>query len=210
MQVDLKVLQLLCSRLCHDLVGPSGAARNGMELYREIGDDDALEMVAASNRRLSARLAFFRMAFGAGGLNDPLTALSEARKLAGDFLEGGRVGLDWPSGGESRPSGPVVKLLLNMILVAIDALPRGGTLGVSIGPAREGPAVVVEVVARGDGAGLKDDLLAALSADGAAGLNAHNVHGFYCRSLARSVSSGLEISGAENQVRLTVVAGASK
>ena len=46
-QVDLSVLELVCSRLCHDLVGPVGAAANGIELLRETmgsGSDDVLDM----------------------------------------------------------------------------------------------------------------------------------------------------------------------
>ena len=72
MQVDLKVVQLLSSRLCHDLVGPAGAVHNGIELYEEMGPGegaDALKMVAASVEQLSARLGFFRLAFGLGGLS---------------------------------------------------------------------------------------------------------------------------------------------
>ncbi|HJN25085.1 MAG TPA: hypothetical protein QGG18_05240, partial [Rhodospirillales bacterium] len=67
MNVDIKVVKLLSSRLCHDLAGPAGAVHNGMELVDEMGVDeggDALKMVFTSVEQLSARLGFFRMAFG--------------------------------------------------------------------------------------------------------------------------------------------------
>ena len=99
MQVDLKVVQLLSSRLCHDLVGPAGAVHNGIELFQEMGPDEgavALKMVATSVEQLSARLAFFRLAFGLGGLSGRKPPLAEARDLAQAFLEGGRITLDWP------------------------------------------------------------------------------------------------------------------
>ena len=63
MQVDLRVAQLLSSRLCHDLVGPIGAVNTGLELFQEGFDDDekALGLVADSageaTRRLSECLA---------------------------------------------------------------------------------------------------------------------------------------------------------
>ena len=31
-QIDLRVAELMASRLCHDLVGPIGAVNNGLEL----------------------------------------------------------------------------------------------------------------------------------------------------------------------------------
>jgi len=219
MQVDLKVVQLLCSRLCHDLIGPTGAVHNGMEMFAEMGaedGEDALKMVSASVAKLSANLGFFRMAFGLGGLSGRQPALNEARQLVAAFLEGGRVSLDWladEAGGPARqPASPAIKLLLNMILVAIDALPRGGVLSVSVVPMDDDlghPALGMAVMASGEGARLKEDLQAALffhSAEaGEADLNAHNIHGFFCHQLARELGSEIEISAAENEVRFAIL-----
>ena len=219
MQVDIKVVQLLCSRLCHDLIGPAGAVHNGMELFEEMGVDggeDALKMVSASVSQLSARLGFFRMAFGLGGLSGRQAPLSEARQLADAFLEGGRIDLDWPSDvaaeQKCQPTGPMLKLLFNMILVAIDALPRGGILGVSlvrVDDEPDGPAIGMAIKAAGEGATLKDDLKSALFPATAEGtepeLNAHNIHGFFCHQLARSLASEIEVSAIENEVRFAVL-----
>ena len=49
--IDLRVMELLASRLCHELVGPVGAVSNGMELLsdQEFGmADDALELATKS------------------------------------------------------------------------------------------------------------------------------------------------------------------
>jgi histidine phosphotransferase ChpT len=219
MQVDLKVVQLLCSRLCHDLIGPTGAVHNGMELFEEMGadgGDDALKMVSASVDQLSARLGFFRIAFGLGGLSGRKSPLSEARQLAGAFLEGGRINLNWPvdGGGEQgrQPSTPVIKLLLNMILVAIDALPRGGVLSVSLAYSGDDyghPATGVAVRAAGVGAALKEDLRATLfpspAESGPPALNAHNIHGFFCHQLALELASDLEVSAVEDEVRFAIL-----
>ncbi len=211
MQVDIKVVQLLSSRLCHDLIGPAGAIHNGMELYEEMGGDDggdALKMVSLSVAQLSARLGFFRMAFGLGGLSGRQSAISEARQLTEGFLEGGRIKLDWPQDGAAEPSTPVIKMLLNVILVAIDALPRGGTLSVSLAD-RGGAAVGVAVKAVGEGARLKEDLRRALFPVGAAGgeqdLNAHNIHGFFCHQLVHGLAAELDVSEAENEVLFVVL-----
>ena len=68
-QVELSILELVCSRLCHDMVGPVGAAANGIELLRELGNgqgDDIIDMTDASARTAWRRLEFFRVAFGYG------------------------------------------------------------------------------------------------------------------------------------------------
>lgn len=219
MQVDLKVVQLLSSRLCHDLVGPAGAVHNGIELFEEMGPDegaDALKMVATSVEQLSARLAFFRLAFGLGGLSGRKPPLAEARDLAQAFLEGGRITLDWPpeigaNMGQDITS-PAIKILLNMILVAIDALPRGGVLTVSLASMdnpKDEPGIGMAVKASGDGARLKEDLQSALSPKSLShaerGLSAHNIHGFFCQRLAEQQLSKIEVSLAQDEVQFAVL-----
>jgi histidine phosphotransferase ChpT len=219
MQVDLKVVQLLCSRLCHDLIGPTGAVHNGLELFEEMGIDggeDALKMVSTSISQLSARLGFFRMAFGVGGLSGRKAPLSEARQLTKEFLSGGRIDLDWAANQAAeqiwQPSGKIIKLLFNMILVAVDALPRGGTLNVSlvrVDDRPDGPAIGMAIKAAGEGAnlkvGLKSTLLWANAESGEAELDAHNIHGFFCYKLAQELASQIEISAVEHEVRLAVL-----
>ena len=97
-QVDLQVVQLLCSRLCHDLAGPAGAVHNGVELLEELGGEDgaALGLVATSVEQLNGRLGFYRLAFGLGGAGGRKPVLDEARDMARAFLSGGRTSLDWP------------------------------------------------------------------------------------------------------------------
>ena len=219
MKVDIKIVQLLCSRLCHDLVGPTGAVHNGVELLEEMGTDDggdALKMVSASVEQLSARLAFFRMAFGLGGLSGRNPPLVEVRSLAGSFLAVGRVTLDWPVEEATEPAPEIsvtaLKLLLNMILVATDALPRGGSIRVklaSMNTDQGGPAFGMAVRACGDGARLKEELMSALSSTPGEGtsaeLNAYNVHGYFCRRLAEHLSSDFEISKTDNEVQFAVL-----
>ena len=76
LSVDLRVLELVCSRICHDLVSPVGAVNNGIELIREMADDDApssgleseaLALIAHSAEQGSRRLRVLRIAYGAAG-----------------------------------------------------------------------------------------------------------------------------------------------
>src|SRR3974377_1337416 len=67
----LDLAALLCSRVCHDLLSPSGAIVNGLEVLEESTDEEtknfALELIKKSARTASARLQFCRIAFGAAG-----------------------------------------------------------------------------------------------------------------------------------------------
>lgn len=70
--LDLRAVELLCSRLCHDLVSPVGAISNGVELLTEMGPDaEALTLVGQSAQAAANRLKFYRVAYGAAGADLP-------------------------------------------------------------------------------------------------------------------------------------------
>ncbi len=219
MQLNLKVLQLLSSRLCHDIVGPAGAIQNGIELFEEMGseeDEGALEVIATSSEKLLARIAFFRLTFGQGGPNGRKSPLAEARELAQAYLKGSRVSLDWPpemaESLEKKITVIAIKILLNMILVAIDAIPRGGSLEVSVSTEDEihkGQAVNLVVRAIGRGAFLSEDLQCALLSEKSShadlNLSAQNIHGFFCQRLAENQLSKVSVFTDRDEVRFTVL-----
>ena len=216
MQIDLKVAQLLSSRLCHDLVGPIGAVNTGLELMQEDSDDDgaALGLMARSATEATRRLAFYRIAFGFGagatGGADGKAALDEARALAEGFLESGKVTLDWPDHSDVS-LGPVppgaVKVVLNMILMAAESLPRGGVAGLSLNRLDEG--LGIGLTASGEGAALRKDLQDALAEDAATAgdaLSARNVHAYLAQCLARDLGGRIEHSeGLSGEIQLAVL-----
>ena len=66
----IKIANLMCSRLCHDLISPVGAVSSAVELLQEeIGgvDPEVLGLMSRSAQESTAKLAFFRAAFGDGG-----------------------------------------------------------------------------------------------------------------------------------------------
>ena len=147
--VDLA--SLLCSRLCHDLMSPVGALNNGIELLADENDPDmrdkCLELLADSARASANKLKFFRLAFGAGGGFGEEIDTSEAHAaLAGVFGAERRIELGWIVSGGKLPKG-AVKLLLNVALLAGDALVRGGRLDVGA----ESNDEAIELVIRGEG-----------------------------------------------------------
>ena len=147
--VDLA--SLLCSRLCHDLMSPVGALNNGIELLADEQDPEmrekCLELLADSARASANKLKFFRLAFGAGGgFAEEIDTLEAQSALEGVFGPERRIELGWMVAGDKLPKG-AAKLLLNLALLAGDALVRGGRL--DVGAERRDGAI--ELVIRADG-----------------------------------------------------------
>ena len=147
--VDLA--SLLCSRLCHDLMSPVGALSNGIELLADEDDPEmkekCLELLADSARTTANKLKFFRLAFGAaGGFGDEIDTGEAETVLRGLFGADKRIELGWAVGDGRLPKG-AVKLLLNLGMIAGDALVRGGRLDVGA----ETSGATIELVIRAEG-----------------------------------------------------------
>lgn len=159
--IPLRMVELLCSRLCHDLSGPVGAIRNGVELLDDMGSDaETAALVADSSRRAAARLRLFRLAYGQAGIQ-PAGGFTDVRAAFVACLEGGKVQLSWPD--EAAPTDPppgLAKLLLNGLILGDESLPRGGTLGIrQIGPLSGG---AISLTAEGTAIRFDADMKAAL------------------------------------------------
>jgi histidine phosphotransferase ChpT len=146
-----ELASLLCSRLCHDLLSPVGALNNGIELLADETDPDmrerCLELLAESARASANKLKFFRLAFGAGGGFGAEIDTREAKgALEGLYGPEKRIELGWIVAGDRLPKG-AVKLLLNLAMIAGDALVRGGQL--DVGAERSEHAI--ELVIRAEG-----------------------------------------------------------
>ena len=142
---------LLCSRLCHDLMSPVGALNNGIELLADETDPEmrekCLELLADSARASANKLKFFRLAFGAaGGFGEEVDTHEAEVALEGLFGPERRIELGWAVGEEKLPKD-AVKLLLNLAMIAGDALVRGGRL--DVGAERRNEEIELAVRAEG-------------------------------------------------------------
>jgi len=157
--VDLA--SLLCSRLCHDLMSPVGALNNGIELLADETDPEmrekCLELLAESARASANKLKFFRLAFGAGGgFGEEIDTHEAETALEGLFGPERRIELGWMVGDKKLPK-QAVKLLLNLALLAGDALVRGGRLDagaerrdgeIELAVRAEGPRILLDPALR--------------------------------------------------------------
>src|SRR5260370_9914858 len=136
----LDLAALLCSRVCHDLISPSGAIVNGVEVLEELTDEEtegfALDLIKKSAKTAAARLEFCRIAFGAAGSATAQVDLGDAENVARGFIEDDKIKLSWNLSSALLPKNRV-KLLLNMILVAAHSISRGGIVAAGArGPPR--------------------------------------------------------------------------
>ena len=201
--VDLA--SLLCSRLCHDLMSPVGALNNGIELLADEHDPEmrekCLELLADSARASANKLKFFRLAFGAaGGFGDAIDANEAKGALEGVFGPERRIELGWMVEGDKLPKG-AAKLLLNLALLAGDALVRGGRLDVGA-ENRDGE---IELVIRGEGPRILLDpaLRETLATGGSDGTVEPRAAGAWlAHTLAKEAGGTIRLSDPDSEVLL--------
>ncbi len=158
---------LLCSRLCHDLLSPVGALNNGIELLADEHDPEmrarCLDLLGESARASANKLKFFRLAFGAaGGFADEVDTREARVAIEGLFGGEGRIQLGWMV-DEPTMSKSALKVLLNIVLIAGDALVRGGRL--DVGAERHNGGLDIVVRAEGSRIVLDPELKSVLSGE---------------------------------------------
>src|SRR3954464_12490663 len=191
----LDLAALLCSRVCHDLISPAGAIVNGLEVLEEKDSDEetktfALDLIKRSARTASARLQFCRLAFGAAGSASAQTGLGNARVMARGFIEDDKTKLTWNLPHVLLPKNRV-KLLLNMLIIAGQTIPRGGVL--TVDPIGGGETMGFRISASGLNARIPHAVPALLEGTSENGsIDAHAVQPYYAGLLARAC--GLRVS----------------
>ena len=193
---SLDLASLLCSRLCHDLLSPVGALSNGLELLADEKDPEmrkrCMELLEQSAKASADKLKFFRLAFGAAGGFGESVPVAEARALV-DALAGtnGRVSVNWMFGVDSLGK-PAVKTLLNLALIGLDALVRGGTLDIGA-EVRDG---VAEIVVRAAGQRVAFDQAIGQALEGtlpSAELSSRTAPAAMVHQLAASVNGAVQV-----------------
>ncbi len=193
---SLDLAALLCSRVCHDLISPVGAIVNGLEVLEEGKDaatkDFALDLIKKSARTASAKLQFCRIAFGAAGSAGAQIDTGDAETISRSFLEDDKTKLAWNLPRALLPKNRV-KLLLNMLLIAGQAIPRGGSLTVE--PIGTGESMGFKVAAAGANAKIPQGMAEQLSADaGGAPVDAHRIQPLYTVLLAKDCKLAVGIA----------------
>jgi histidine phosphotransferase ChpT len=198
----LDLAALLCSRVCHDLISPVGAIVNGLEVLEEENDEEtktfAMNLIKKSAGAASAKLQFCRIAFGAAGSAGAQIDLGDAANIARGFFEDDKTKLAWNL-PRTLMAKNRVKLLLNMLLIAGQAIPRGGNL--TVDPIGSGESMGFQVTAAGANARVPSAVPALLAGDtGGEMLDAHRIQPFYAGLLARDCGVQASIAMAGDAV----------
>ena len=201
----LELAALLCSRVCHDLISPVGAIVNGLEVLddnpKPEDRDFALDLIRKSAKTASARLQFCRLAFGAAGSAGAQIDLGDAQTMARGHIEDGKVTSTWNLPRLLLPKNRV-KLLLTMLIIAQQTIPRGGTL--TIDPIGEGEAMSFRVTSSGLNARVPQNIVDLLSVSSTATVDAHAVQPYYTRLLAQAC--GLNVTLVPDGEKVVITA----
>lgn len=201
----LDLAALLCSRVCHDVISPVGAIVNGLEVLEDEDDasmkEFALDLIKKSARQASARLQFARLAFGAAGSAGASIDLGDAEQVAKGFIHDDKLALSWTAPRLLLPKNKV-KLLLNLILLATNAIPRGGVIDAQT--AVEGDDVRFTIAAKGTNARIPAhaaELVAGRSESG--NVDAHGIQAFYTGLVAQAAGMDVAFSILDDTVTIT-------
>ena len=201
---DLDFAALLVSRVCHDLVSPVGAVVNGLEVLEDETDldmrADALRLVAASAEQAAARLQFARIAFGAAGSAGAELDLSEVGRIMMGLLKGGKVELVWSAQPANWPKD-WARLLMNVVLTAVDCLPRGGR--VTVESSDGAPALGLRVTAVGPVVRLSPETEQALMGQPPGMLDGRSIQPYLTYQLAKILAARLAIAPSAGEVTFT-------
>ena len=204
---DIDLAALLCSRVCHDVISPVGAIANGLEVLEDEDDKEmrqiAYDLITQSAKAASAKLQFCRMAFGAAGSMGSRLDLGEAGEVTKLFIGDEKITLYWKAAHEQRPKSEV-KLLLNMVLMGMSSIPRGGDIIVETNDSE------LSVTAKGDRAVIPEKMLAVMKGEfEASQLDARLVQVYYAMRLASEADFEMSAQSGDDVITFKATAEAA-
>jgi len=208
--IDFKVLEILISKVCHDLISPIGAVNNGVEFMQDMGPEnasDGLDLIAFSAQQAGAKLHAYRMAYGAGGADNSIKPEDVYDAIEDMIAPDGKISQDWDKDAPiglneetfERPTG-FAKIMICGFLLAIDSLPKGGALTVT----HEGDKDFT-IIASGENAcfreGNEDAFAQKISSDA---LEPKNAHAYIMGLLVSHYGFETSLSASDGSVSIKV------
>lgn len=201
---DLELAALVSSRICHDVVGPVGAIFNGLEVLEDDDDEQvkqyAMDVIRRNTKNAWARLEFARLAFGAAGSAGTDIPFNKIQDLANAILEE-KHKVEWESTHDFMPKG-YAKIILNLVVVAVAAIPRGGVIKLSVSGDVEKPTINISAV--GDGARLPERVPAILKGESNDPIDALVIQPYYTYRLLKNADLALNLDFKDNEVGILV------
>ena len=195
----------LAARMCHDFISPASAIVSGLDLLEDPSAqdmrDDAMDLIAASARKLADLLEFTRVAFGASASAETFDARHLEKLTQGVFAHM-RAELDWAVESPSV-NKPTARALLNLAQIAGAALPTGGVA--RIRAVQEGASLAIAAEAGGPRAKLRPEVLSGLRGEPLTeGLHGHWVQAYYVHLFLSDAGGRVFVDLVEEKVTFAV------
>jgi histidine phosphotransferase ChpT len=201
---------LLCSRVCHDIAGPTSAMGAALSvLDDESATDmhtDAIDLLRTGAVQIRNKLEYVRVCFGAAGSRGGDVALTELKGLTDAMFGDARATVSWKS-VDGDIDKLVARVLLNLVWLGVEALPRGGEVVIETASSGDGGARLRVV---STGARLRFDAAYVGAFEGAApenGFDGRSIQPYYAGLLARESGGRAEASQSEERLEIAALIG---
>ncbi|MBN9413408.1 MAG: hypothetical protein J0H12_05750 [Candidatus Paracaedimonas acanthamoebae] len=196
----IKFSQMLCSRLCHDLITPIGAINTSLELLEESDPEDRLqllELAKQSAEKAIRKLVFCRAAFGYSS-DSHLSTIDQAKKLLQDFLMLNKIELLWEkeiqqSSEISSTFSQYAQVIANLSFICAEIAPYGGQLLIEFIKPQ-----IIRLHLKGKLVPLRPIILSSLTGELSEDeMSSHVIQAIYTRMLCEKLYLALEINHQE-------------
>lgn len=199
---------LLCARLCHDLVSPVSALGAALSVLDDESAadmrEDAIALIRTGARQAQAKLEFSRLAFGAGGSAPALIDMRELQRLSGAMFADAKPDLVWKTEAAGLDK-PAARVLLNLIQLAVDAVPRGGRVTIEASAPGDGGARL-RLVSEGPKARFAEAYAQALAGKRPEdGYDGRSIQPYFAGLIARDAGGRADVRVEEDRVELTAL-----
>ena len=201
-----RLAAFIASRICHDLISPVASVNSALELLQEPGDAEmkaqAEQLLHNGAESAGARIQLLRYAFGSAGLSDTAADRHEVQKIVEGFMESHKPSVEWQIDTAHFSCGHA-RVLMNLVIMATAAVPRGGVVSLKVGNDGGGLSIIAE--AKGPKARLSDFTESALAGDTPEeGWSARTIQPLFAKMVASDL--GGEITATAEEECVTFIA----
>ena len=171
--------------------------------------DDAIDLLRTGAQSIRNKLEYARVCFGAGGSRGGEISIDEIKALSEPMFADARPDLTWKTetGAIDRVAA---RILLNLIWLAVESLPRGGVVAVEAASSGDGGARL-RIVASGPRIRLDESHRGALEGERPAdGYDGRSIQPYYAGLLARDAGGRAHASVGEDRVEFTALTGPAR
>lgn len=197
-----RLAAFIASRICHDLISPVASVNSALELLEEPGDADmkaqAEQLLHNGAESAGARIQLLRYAFGSAGLSDTAADRHEVQQIVDGFMKSHKPSVEWQIDTDHFSCGHA-RVLMNMVIMATAAVPRGGVVTLKVHNDEAGLRLIAE--AKGPKARLSEFTESALAGNTPEeGWSARTIQPLFAKMVANDLGGEISATGADEQV----------